>query len=430
MRQPIKLIVKKGKIRRDGTTLIFLQYCHSADKRVLVGTGVAIPPQYWNKKTQRISKDLPPQFGAVDILEAQLTYKLRKAEDMITHAIRKKSICPVQFLKDNFQRSDGWQLEQMQDEKKTLDIYDHIDRYAESKENSVKQCTISVIKVMKLHLKSFEVFRKQPITFDSFDIEFYEEFVKFLTYDIVLMRRKETVRGLKINTIGKTIKHLKAFLTDRMSRKLIPFCNLSAYKVMEEDVDAIYLNWEELSTIYKLDLSGNVKLEQTRDLFVLGCLTGFRFSDYSDIKPDEIRDGMLFIKQTKTNSIVVVPLRTDARKILVEKYGMQMPQISNPEFNSHIKEVCRLGGLTDKIKISHKRGNRIIEETRPKYAWVVSHTCRRSFCTNEFLAGTPIHLIMAISGHKTEKAFRKYIKADQLQKAQMIKKLWEARPNL
>lgn len=32
MRQPIKLIVKKGKIRRDGTTLIFLQYCHGADK--------------------------------------------------------------------------------------------------------------------------------------------------------------------------------------------------------------------------------------------------------------------------------------------------------------------------------------------------------------------------------------------------------------
>jgi hypothetical protein len=37
---------------------------------------------------------------------------------------------------------------------------------------------------------------------------------------------------------------------------------------------------------------------------------------------------------------------------------------------------------------------------------------------------------MTISGHKTEKAFRKYIKADKVQKAQMIKKLWESRPNL
>ncbi len=37
---------------------------------------------------------------------------------------------------------------------------------------------------------------------------------------------------------------------------------------------------------------------------------------------------------------------------------------------------------------------------------------------------------MAISGHKTEKAFRRYIKADQLQKALMIKKIWDERPGL
>jgi hypothetical protein len=72
----------------------------------------------------------------------------------------------------------------------------------------------------------------------------------------------------------------------------------------------------------------------------------------------------------------------------------------------------------------------MVEEIRPKYAWVVSHTCRRSFCTNEFLDGTPVHLIMAISGHKTEKAFRRYIKADILQKAQMIKAIWDKRPGL
>jgi hypothetical protein len=30
MRQPIKLVVRKGKIRLDGTSLIFLQYCQTA----------------------------------------------------------------------------------------------------------------------------------------------------------------------------------------------------------------------------------------------------------------------------------------------------------------------------------------------------------------------------------------------------------------
>src|ERR1017187_5668328 len=115
--------------------------------------------------------------------------------------------------------------------------------------------------------------------------------------------------------------------------------------------------------------------------------------------------------------------RNDAKKILIDKYNMQMPQVSNPSFNYYIKEVVKLAGIDELIKITHKIGNKTTEETRPKYAWIMSHTCRRSFCTNEFLDGTPTNLIMAISGHKTEKAFRRYVKADQVQKAQMIKKL-------
>ena len=65
-----------------------------------------------------------------------------------------------------------------------------------------------------------------------------------------------------------------------------------------------------------------------------------------------------------------------------------------------------------------------------KYAWVSSHTARRSFCTNEYLSGTPCDLIMAISGHKTEKAFKNYIKADTTKKASMVKKLWDGQPGL
>jgi len=75
-------------------------------------------------------------------------------------------------------------------------------------------------------------------------------------------------------------------------------------------------------------------------------------------------------------------------------------------------------------------GNKTIDEIRPKHAWIMSHTCRRSFCTNEFLDGTPVQLIMAISGHNTEKAFRRYIKADQVQKAYIIKKIWDQRSYL
>lgn len=430
MGHPIKLIIKKGALRKDGTALIFIQYCRSADQRILLSTDIPIPPFYWNKKTTRISENLPKVYGDVIDLQRILTEKLRKAEDMVEYALKKKNECPVKFLKLNFHLSANWSLKQMITVEQNLNVYENIDDYINNKRSMVKQCTINVISAMKGHLKCFEVYSKQFITFDSFDFQFYEDFVKFLTYEIQHSRKKDVVRGLKTNSVGKTIKHLKSFLKDRMRKKIIPFIDLSSFKVIEEEVDAVYLTWNELSLLYHLDLSDNSNLEKYRDLFVLGCLTGFRFSDYSDIKPEEVRGGMLYVNQTKTLSTVVVPLRKDAKKILIEKYNMQMPQVSNPNFNYYIKEVVKLAGIDELIKITHKRGNKIVEEIRPKYAWIMSHTCRRSFCTNEFLDGTPSNLIMAISGHKTEKAFRRYIKADQVQKAHMIKKLWDNRPGL
>lgn len=429
MRQPIKLVIKKSRIRQDGLCLIYLQYCHNSKRRVLVGTDIAIPPAYWNRRTGRISESLPSHYGVVAQLEQELSEKLRKAEDMVNHATRNKKGCPMRFLKINFPLSDQWKVEHMVTKKQDLDVFNNIDAYIEERKTEVKQCTINVITTMKHHLKSFEAYRGIPITFESFDFDFYVEFMKYMTYEIPQLRKKELTKGLRVNTMGKSIKWLKAFLKNRMAKKIIPFVDLSSYKVIEEDVDALYLSWKEISRMYKLDLSGQGVLEVVRDAFVLGCLTGFRFSDYSTVKPDEIRDGMLFITQTKTDDRVVVPLRPDTQAIL-EKYHMEMPSISNTEFNFFIKEVARVAGLTDPVKFSFKKGNKMVEETRPKYAWVMSHTCRRSFCTNEFLDGTPVTLIMAISGHKTEKAFRKYIKADNLQKAQMIKKIWEGRPPL
>jgi integrase len=429
MRQPIKLVVRKGKIRQDGTSLIFLQYCHTAARRVLIGTGVAIPPEYWDKRSGRISRELPPQYGKVEELENYLTDKARKAEDMVRQAKLRRNVCPMQFLKINFPLSDKWRIEQMKDNRSELDVFRQIDAYIKEKKDTVRPCTINVIETMKVHLKSFEEYRKIPITFDSFDFHFYEELLHYLTYDIVLLRKKTLIRGLKVNSLAKTIKYLKSFLKNRMARKIIPFLDLSLYKVPDEEVDSIYLNWKEIASLYKLALSHDLKMEAVRDLFVLGCLTGLRFSDYTVLRPEEIRDGMLFVTQVKTSGRVIVPVRPEAAKIL-EKYALKMPQVTNPEFNFYIKEIAKLAGLNEIIKIAHKRGNKMVEEIRPKHAWVVSHTCRRSFCTNEFLDGTPVHLIMAISGHKTEKAFRRYIKADVLQKAQMIKAIWDKRPGL
>jgi hypothetical protein len=57
-------------------------------------------------------------------------------------------------------------------------------------------------------------------------------------------------------------------------------------------------------------------------------------------------------------------------------------------------------------------------------------TARRSFCTNEFMAGTPVELIMRIRGHKRTKDFYKYIRISPEEAANKIKDLWLARDGM
>lgn len=192
-------------------------------------------------------------------------------------------------------------------------------------------------------------------------------------------------------------------------------------------MDAVYCNWNEIGLIYNLDLKEYPHLEEYRDDFVLGCLTALRFSDFSKLEKHDIRGEMLYKKQQKSNHWVVVPLRDEAKVILENRFRKNLKATTNGEFNRHIKTIARLAGLTNLVKHSYKKGNRVVEEVKAKSLWITSHTCRRSFCTNEFLAGTPVELIMKISGHKSVKDFNKYIRISPEEAGQKIQKIWQLR---
>ena len=89
--------------------------------------------------------------------------------------------------------------------------------------------------------------------------------------------------------------------------------------------------------------------------------------------------------------------------------GQRIPELNVP----FAKQITRRRRIT-------------IEETM-KWQKLMTHTARRSFCTNMYLMGVPVMTIMAISGHKTEKSFRTYIKASGEEHAQIMKKIWDNR---
>src|ERR1700733_6281902 len=98
---PIKPIIDR-RPRRDGSSVITIQYCYSSDRRTLLFTGLAVPPRYWNKRLLRISPELPAEFGNPEQMNLRLQRMIRAAEDIVLFAVQKQIEDPVEFLKKVF----------------------------------------------------------------------------------------------------------------------------------------------------------------------------------------------------------------------------------------------------------------------------------------------------------------------------------------
>ena len=121
----------------------------------------------------------------------------------------------------------------------------------------------------------------------------------------------------------------------------------------------------------------------------------------------------------------MIPIHPEVRRIWDEYDGKLPNVISNQKFNQYIKEVCQAVGITDSVLKSITRGGKKITTAYEKWQLVSSHTARRSFATNLYRQGLPVVTIMAITGHRTEGAFLKYIKVGKEEHAEMLLKHWQ-----
>ena len=213
---------------------------------------------------------------------------------------------------------------------------------------------------------------------------------------------------------------------------------LKSPQITEDDkAKKIYLTKEELSALYDMPLNGFE--EQVRDVFLIGCFTAMRYSDYSRIKKDNIgytHSGtkVIRIKQEKTAGTVVIPIMDDRLETLLKKYDYNVPEILDQSLNRTIKDICRklsetvpsLGKkertvLTLKerrAEVEAKKKGEVLYEydeqgnpIRPRWELVASHTARRSCITNMYLSKKfTVPQMMSVSGHKTETMFYKYVK--------------------
>jgi site-specific recombinase XerD len=257
--------------------------------------------------------------------------------------------------------------------------------------------------------------------------QFNDEVKKFDFADIDLDWYKDfnlwcNQKGYNNNYKGKQIKTLKTFLNNALEEGVTENRNHQKrdFVVLKEDSDSIYLNQDELNSIWQLDLSNHPTMEVTRNLFLIGCFTGLRVSDFNHLKPSSIRETegvkMIVVKAQKTKKTVAIPMHPIIEAILL-KYNGVPPKMFDQKINQNIKEIARLAGIDEPIETATTKGGFEVSKIQPKYELVMTHTARRSFCTNAYLSGMESIDIMAISGHKSEKNFLLYIKVTPEQRA-------------
>lgn len=404
----------RSTTEKDKETLIYLMFRYD-DKRLKITTEETVMPKYWNFKEQKVRevKSYPKYIFVND--------RLRKITNTIETTYRLLQNKGVEPTVNELKKEYIFQLTGI-NPRKAPEFWNEYEKFIESEVGRVVNDVIKDYNSLKKHLKGFEKHSKEPITFSSFNFAFYQEFVKYLTYDAVKPNKE---KGLATNTVGKQIKNLKIFLNYCFKHEIIERFDLTDFKTLTEEVDKIYLTEDEIAAIYNYDLAKEPELEKYRDLFVVGCHTGLRYSDFSRIKLENIINDEIRITPGKSHKTVIIPMHTDVKAIL-SKHGNNLTEgVDSYTFNKTIKKVGELAGIDDLIILTKKQGPNKIEFKHPKFELISSHTCRRSFCTNQFLLGVPSILIMKISGHKTEKSFLRYIRIDEELAAKKMREYWK-----
>ena len=368
--------------------------------------------------------------------------RLREGKALTTNDVRK--ICDEIIYREErdeqLRQEEARRLAEAEAKRMTLSKY--IDLYIQQIFSGARQTdkgsnfAYGTAKSLRESMTVWKTFQKEThktYDFDDIDMPLYFKYTEWMK-----------ARNYAINTVGKHIKNLKSILRCAESEGYNQNQKFKdkRFKGTRVEVDSIYLTKEDLEKFCAVDLSKMpVGYQQARDIFLVGCWTAQRVSDYNNISRDaiqsytkrtivdvpdpenpgqtkpeiQVREVMYInIRQHKTGAKVAVPCSSELKNIL-ERYNYQMPHLADQVIYRYIKEIGKMAGLTEMVEMVETKGGTKTTVKYEKYKLIHSHTARRTGATLMYLAGMDVYDIMKITGHSSPNMLKKYIKADQLE---------------
>jgi integrase len=399
-------------------TLIFMTVFYD-NIRVKLSTGCSVDPKLWLEKKQRVKVTIENQDANI------INDKLDQYE-VVMDSLMKKYRDEDFYPSPEVIKADLMKLNKVPTKsKKAKTFWDHFEDFIAEK-RKINPDVRHYHNGLRKHLRKTEEIIGRPLTFALINAQssrFNEEWTNYLSFIAI---NSQGDSGLMPNSIGKENKNIKAFFNWCFDKNITSRFSLKGYPTIMEDVDNIYLTDADLEAIENKVIE-DPKYAVVRDLFLVGCETGLRYSDYVRIQPHDFMREELHIvpKKTKKQGVkkVIIPLSERFKRIL-EKYDGVLPNLDKnhiTNFNKMIREICESLNMKDEIKFYREIAGKTIKVTKYKFEEVSSHTCRRTFCTLKFLKGMPAQAIMKFTGHTSERNFLKYLKLDAELTAQKYK---------
>lgn len=407
-------------------TPIHLYIWHEG-KRLVYSTGKLIHPKYWNEETQqaRQVKDFPNskifnsnlkfiQDTAIKVIE-NLAFQLERIP-----TLREIKLELDKELKDLHRNAST-------DSENKPTFMGLFKRFINESEQGIRLTASgkrfdkrSIQKYNTVYDKLEQFGKKYHLTFESIGQNFYTKFVNYLNKE-----------KYSLNNVGKYVQVIKTFLTYATENGYNTnlFFQSKQFKAHKVAGFSIYLNDDELNDLYELDLSSTPHLERVRDLFIVGCWTGLRFSDFTNIQPKNIDGDLLKITTYKTGEKVVIPIYPIVKEVMAkykDRYPNSLPPaIANQKMNAYLKDIAKqVDSLKTGVEVEGIKGGLKVNSEKQKWELVTTHTARRSFATNVYKSGFPAISLMKITGHRTEKSFLLYIKVTPEENAHKLLEHW------
>lgn len=372
-------------------------------------TGISINSNEWSYAT-----GLPIKRGGTnENLTSDLRGLTQKVLDSLNDCYKKGAEVNAKWLNDTINKSfNRVELTELEYLNNYGDFFLKQLKYKGSNNKiGVSRSTEKKYNTIVKKIKSFSIYKKANYKIVDVDLNFRNEFIKYLSDNDKLMD----------NTIGRYLKVVKTICLDAQKNDFETNKQLKHFQGFTVKAPKIVLSFDELEQIKSKKLNNEMH-EITRDWLIIGCYTGQRVSDLMRMNSsfiDRIHNfDFIVLEQIKTGKIVQIPVHNEVKQILDKRNGEFPPlfnhslESNNVLFNRYLKQLCKIAEIENIVEGNYfdEDKGRTITGLTEKHNLISSHICRRSFATNFYSDRKyPTPLLMNITAHSTEKMFLEYI---------------------